>query len=60
MAYTINGTQDGEFQGIPATGKRMSARGVEIVKFRDGRLIERWGSSDQLGILAQLGMKLEP
>ena len=60
MAYTINGTQDGEFQGIPATGKRISARGVEIVKFRDGRLIERWGSSDELGIMAQLGMKLAP
>lgn len=55
MAYTINGTQQGEFQGIAATGRGISARGVEIVKFRDGKLIERWGSSDEMGIIAQLG-----
>jgi len=33
---------------------------VEIVKFRAGKLIERWGSSDELGILMQLGLTLEP
>ncbi len=60
MAYTINGTHQGEFQGIAATGQRISARGVEIVKFRAGKLIERWGSSDELGILTQLGLTLEP
>lgn len=59
MAYTINGTHQGEFQGIAASGRRISARGVEIVKFRDGKLIERWGSSDELGILMQLGLTLE-
>ncbi len=60
MAYTINGTHRGDFQGVPATGRRISARGTEIVKFRDGKLIERWGSSDELGILTQLGVALQP
>lgn len=60
MAYTINGTHQGEFQGIAPTGKQISARGVEIVKFREGKLIERWGSSDEVGILKQLGMTMEP
>jgi len=60
MAYTINGTHQGEFQGLAATGKRISARGVEIVKFRDGKLIERWGSSDEMGIMAQLGVTMQP
>ncbi len=59
MAYTINGTHEGQFQGIAATGQRISARGVEIVKFRDGKLIERWGSSDEMGIMTQLGMTVE-
>ncbi len=58
MAYTISGTHEGEFQGIAPTGQRISARGVEIVKFRDGKLIERWGSSDEVGILTQLGMRM--
>ncbi len=60
MAYTINGTHQGEFQGLAATGRRISVRGVEIVKFRDGKLIERWGSSDEMGIMAQLGVTMQP
>ncbi len=60
MAYTITGTHQGDFEGIPATGQPISVRGVEIVKFRDGKLIERWGSSDEMGIMKQLGMTIEP
>ena len=60
MAYTINGTHQGDFQGIAATGQRISARGVEIAKFRNGKLIERWGSSDEIGIMTQLGRRVNP
>ena len=59
MAYTITGTHEGEFMGIAATGERISARGCEIVKFRDAKLIERWGSSDEMGIMTQLGMSMK-
>lgn len=56
FAYTITGTHRGEFFGIPATGRRIRARGLQISRFNtDSRMIERWGSSDQLGILQQLG-----
>jgi steroid delta-isomerase-like uncharacterized protein len=55
LAYTITGTHQGEFNGIAPTGKRIEARGVQIGRFEDGKIIERWGSSDELGILAQLG-----
>ena len=57
IAYTITGTHQGEFEGIPPTGRKISARGVQIARFENGKLIERWGSSDQLGILQQLGVK---
>ena len=60
MAYTINGTHEDDFQGIAATGQRISARGVEIAKFRNGKLIERWGSSDEIGIMTQLGRRVNP
>jgi len=59
MAYTITGTHEGEFMGIAATGERISARGCEIVRFRDAKLIERWGSSDEMGIMTQLGMTVK-
>lgn len=60
MAYTITGTHEGEFMGIAATGKQISARGCEIVRFRDAKVIERWGSSDEIGIMTQLGLTVEP
>jgi steroid delta-isomerase-like uncharacterized protein len=55
MAYTISGTHQGDFSGIAATGKRISVRATEIFRFRDGKMIERWGSTDELGIMSQLG-----
>ena len=56
FAYTLSGTHTGEFQGHAPTGKRFSVRGMQISRFTDGKMVERWGSSDQLGILTQLGL----
>lgn len=57
LAYTITGTHQGEFMGLAPTGRKITARGVQIARFENGKLVERWGSSDQLGILQQLGVK---
>ena len=56
FAYTITGTNDGPFEGHPATGRSIKVRGMQIGRFQDGKLAERWGSSDQLGIMTQLGL----
>ena len=57
IAYTITGTHRGPLQGIPATGRKIKARGVQIAKFNsDAKIVERWGSSDEAGILQQLGV----
>ena len=56
IAYTITGTHQGDFLGIPATGRQIKARGVQIARFENGQIVERWGSSDQLGILQQIGV----
>lgn len=55
FAYTFTGTQDGPLMGIPPTGKKVKIRGMQISKFRNGKMVERWGSSDQLGMLQQVG-----
>ncbi|MFC9617795.1 ester cyclase [Streptomyces sp. NPDC056938] len=53
FAYSIIGTH----LGRPATGKKVSYRGMQISRFdSDGKLVERWGSSDELGMLRQLGL----
>ena len=58
MAYTIHGTHKGDFAGIAPTGKAITARGVQVARFENGRIVERWGSSDELGILKQLGARV--
>jgi steroid delta-isomerase-like uncharacterized protein len=59
FAYTMTGTHKGDFNGIPATHKKVKARGLQISRFEDGKMVERWGSSDELGILKQLGAEVE-
>ena len=55
FAYRVTGTHKGDFMGIPASGKPVNFRGMQISKFKDGKMTERWGSSDELGILKQIG-----
>ncbi|NUR05113.1 MAG: ester cyclase [Streptomyces sp.] len=57
FAYTISGTHLGPLRGRPATGRKVSYRGMQISRFdSDGKLVERWGSSDELGMMRQLGL----
>ncbi|MBB4080451.1 steroid delta-isomerase-like uncharacterized protein [Lewinella aquimaris] len=58
FAYTVSGTHKGEFMGVAPTGKSFSARGMQIGRFENGKLKERWGSTDELGILKQLGVEV--
>lgn len=58
IAYTVTGTHQGDFMGIAPTNKSIKARGVQIARFEDGKIAERWGSSDELGILKQIGAQI--
>ena len=58
IAYTITGTHQGDFLGVPATGRQIKTRGMQIARFHNSQIVERWGSSDQLGILQQIGVDL--
>ncbi len=52
---TATGTHRGEFQGLPPTGKQVTISGIEIVRIANGRVVERWGQFDNLGMLQQMG-----
>jgi len=56
FAYTLTGTHQGPFQGNEPTGRSFSVRGVQISRFENGLLAERWGSTDEAGIMSQLGL----
>jgi steroid delta-isomerase-like uncharacterized protein/uncharacterized protein (TIGR02246 family) len=55
-----NFTHEGEFQGIPITGKEAEFSGIAIFKIRDGKIIEAREEVDKLGWFQQLGFELKP
>jgi steroid delta-isomerase-like uncharacterized protein len=57
---TYTGTHQGEFLGIPATGKQTRTNGVDFFRMQDGRQAEHWGGPDTLGFLMQLGVMPGP
>jgi len=54
LAFTVSGTHRGNLNGIAPTGRGFAVRGVEIFRFREGKVVERWGITDELGIMTQL------
>ena len=56
FAYTLTGTHTGLLGKIPPTGKKVKIRGMQISKFKDGKMVERWGSSDERTLLKQIGV----
>jgi predicted ester cyclase len=53
---TFRGTHTGEFAGIPPTGREVTLQFVDIMRVRDGRIIEHWLTMDQLSFMQQLGV----
>lgn len=60
LAWTGGGTQNGELMGIPPTGRQGRLSGMTFNRIADGRIVERWGNSDDLGLLQQLGVMPAP
>jgi predicted ester cyclase len=54
--FTASGTHQGEIFAVPASGRTVSLPGINIWRVRDGRIVERWGRLDDLGLLRQLGV----
>jgi len=54
--WTAEGTHLGEFQGIPPTGKHGTFTGIDIDRVVDGKVVECWTNTDDLGLMQQLGV----
>lgn len=53
------GTHEGEFAGVPPTGKSVEIQGINIYRIDGGRIAEMWIQVDMLGLMQQLGV-VEP
>ena len=56
VLWTGTGTNTGEGNGLPATGKSGRIRGITIWRIVNGKITEEWSAFDELSILKQLGL----
>jgi steroid delta-isomerase-like uncharacterized protein len=52
---TVTGTHQGDFRGLPPTGRSVSYQEIFIFRFDGGRIAEIWGVVDVFAQLRQLG-----
>jgi steroid delta-isomerase-like uncharacterized protein len=58
--YTVEGTHEGEFEAVPASGKRVKWSGFDLLTIERGRINDGRFISDTLGLLRQLGATVSP
>ncbi len=51
----MSGTHTGDLFGVAATGTRIQQQVMTMLRFADGRCVERWSVADTLGVMAQIG-----
>ena len=49
-------THQGEFMGIPPTGKRVTWSWIEIWRIANEKLVEHWVEADMMSLMQQLGV----
>lgn len=57
---TFHGTHEGEFMGIPPSGRPVNVSLIDVVRISDGRVVEHWSVGDNLGMMQQLGVIPKP
>ena len=55
LRMTWSGTHNGEFMGIPPTGKSVSFGVIDIIRISGGKFVEHWGQMDSMSLMQQLG-----
>jgi predicted ester cyclase len=58
--FRCSGTNQGEFKGVPPTGKRMEVDEVYFLRVEDGKFVDFWELEDDLTRMRQLGLISSP
>ena len=54
--WNFKGTHDGDFFGIPPTGKKIDLIGTTLVLMKDGKILQEQDFFDNYSLLSQLGL----
>ena len=60
IRWTSDGTHQGDYFGVPPTGRRIHVEGLDMFHIRDGKIAEMWIAFDNMGILQQMGAVPQP
>jgi steroid delta-isomerase-like uncharacterized protein len=52
--FIYSGTQQGDYLGVPATGKHVTFNSTDILRVEGGRFVAHWGAADLNGLMQQL------
>ena len=56
VRWRMEGTHTADLFGIPPTGKRVSVKGISVVRVAGHMIAEDWVAEDSLGLMQQLGV----
>jgi predicted ester cyclase len=58
--FTVTGTHRGAFQGIEATGRRVTTSEFTLYRLEDGKFAEVWDLADMDSVMRQIGQGEAP
>jgi steroid delta-isomerase-like uncharacterized protein len=54
-SWTITGVHSGEYNGLPATNKKITVEGISIHQIADGKIMDTYSVWDTLGLMKKVG-----
>ena len=58
--WTSRATHQGEYMGIPPSGKEVMFTGISVYRIEAGKIAESWNEEDELGLMRQIGAIPDP
>jgi steroid delta-isomerase-like uncharacterized protein len=58
--FTVQGTHQADFQGMPATGRQVSFGAIAVCRIANGKIAEIWMQMDGIALMQQLGAMPAP
>jgi steroid delta-isomerase-like uncharacterized protein len=60
IRFSMTGTHDGNFMGVPATGRAIRVQAMNFYHLADGKILEEYGQPDTMGLMMQIGAVPQP